>query len=121
MSTTALIQQIRAQRMQWIDIAPGKRVRIIRPTEVEVSQIFHQGGKATIGAEEARRFVVDWDGFTEADFLGAAVGASSPLPFDLELWAEVIGDHADWVGLIAHALLDAVVEHRNRRAATAKN
>jgi hypothetical protein len=121
--TAQLIKRLREQRMQWIDIdgLPGKRVRIIRPTEVELAQHFVKAGEISVGVDEVRRFVVDWDGFTEADLLGASVGASDPVAFTPELWAEVVSDHIEWVRTLARKLLDAAIEHRTQAGADTKN
>ncbi len=117
-----LITRLREQRMKWVELAalPGKRVRIIRPTETELPEFF-QGGRLTVGLEQVKRFVVDWEGFTEADLLGAAVGSSDPLPFDPALWAEVAADQSAWVRQLAQDLLDHVVAHRVAAASDEKN
>lgn len=117
-----LIARLREQRMKWVELAalPGKRVRIIRPTESELPEFF-QGGRLTVGLEQVKRFVVDWEGFTEADLIGAALGASDPVPFDPTLWAEVVADQSTWVRQLAQDLLDHVVAHRVAAAADEKN
>ena len=116
-----LIKQLREQRMRWVDVAPGKRVRIIRPTEIEVSQHFFKDGTVSVGFEEVKRFCVDWSGFTGADILGPAVGSGDPIVFDGALWGEVLGDHAAWVRQLAEALLDSAVQHRAATEDDAKN
>lgn len=109
-----LIARIREQRMKWVDLQgkPGKRVRIIRPTETEQSLHFFKDERLVVGVEQVRQYVVDWEGFTEADLLGAAVGASDPVAFSSELWAEVVSDKARWVRQLAQDMLDQIVEHR---------
>lgn len=116
-----LIKQLREQRMQWVDLTDGKRVRIIRPTEVQLSQSFIKAGEVSVGYDQVREFVEDWEGFTEATLLGAGVGSSDPLPFSRQLWAEVVSDHADWVRTIAQALLDAAVSHSQKIDDSLKN
>jgi hypothetical protein len=120
-----LIKQLREQRMAWVVVddacTPQKRVRIIRPTEVELSQSFIKDGEVSVGYDQVKAFVKDWDGFTEATLLGAGVGASDPLPFAADLWAEVVSDHADWVRIIARALLDAAVQHSQKIDDSLKN
>ena len=117
-----LITRLREQRMKWVELAalPGKRVRIIRPTETELPEFF-QGGRLTVGLDHVKRYVVDWEGFTEADLIGAALGASDPVPFDAALWAEVVADQSTWVRQLAQDLLDHVVAHRVAAAADEKN
>lgn len=120
-----LIKLMREQRMSWLDLdadaTPQKRVRIIRPTEYEMAETFVKGGQIRIGFAEACRFVVDWQGFSEADLLGAAVGSSDPLPFTQALWAEVLGDHIKWVPVVTQALMDAAVTHQKKLSDDAKN
>lgn len=117
-----LITRLREQRMTWVELAalPGKRVRIIRPTETELAEFF-QGSRLTVGLEQVKRYVVDWEGFTEADLIGAALGASDPVPFDAALWAEVVADQSAWVRQLAQDLLDHVLAHRVAAAADEKN
>lgn len=120
--SAALIKQLRELRMKWIDLpAEGKRVRIIRPTEAELLQQFVKAGRITAGIEQAQAFVVDWEGFTAADIVGPAVGASDPLPFDQPLWAEVVSDQLEWVRAVTHALVELITDHHAARAADAKN
>ena len=120
-----LIKQLREQRMAWVVVddacTPPKRVRIIRPTEVELSQHFVKAGEVSVGFDQVKAFVVDWDGFTEAHLLGASVGAADPVPFTPALWSEVVGDHTTWVRTVAQALLDAVVSHTQKTDDTLKN
>lgn len=121
--STQLIKQLRERRMQWVDLdgLPGKRVRLIRPTEVELSQHFIKDGFVNVGVEEVKRFTVDWSGFTEADLLGASVGSSDAVPFSPDLWAEVVSDNVTWVRALAKNLLDLAIAHRSKVEDDAKN
>ena len=121
--TAQLIKRLREQRMQWVDLQdkPGKRVRLIRPTEVEISQQLIKDGAVSVGVAEVQRFAVDWEGFTEADLLGAALGSSDPVAFTPALWAEVVSDQSAWVRGLAQTLLDMVVKHSADKKADAKN
>jgi hypothetical protein len=119
-----LITQLRAQRQTWVDLAPGKRVQIIRPAESEIGDFFRvtNGDRSMVcGLDQVAKFVTGWDGITEADLLGAAVGASDAVPFDAALWAEVVADRSDWLKLVAAALLDAIVRHFDQKAEAEKN
>ena len=120
--TAQLIKRLREQRMQWVDLdLPGKRVRLIRPTEIEIGLYFVKDGSVSVGVAEVERFTVDWEGFTEADLLGAAVGSSDAVPFSQALWAEVISDRSGWVRQLATELLDIVVKHGAEKKVDAKN
>lgn len=117
----AIIKRLREARMWWLELEPGKRVRLIRPSEVEVAQHLFQDGKLAVGIDAVKRFSVDWDGFTEADLLGAAIGSVDPLPFEAALWAEVVADRSEWVSKVASAILEAAVRHHAEKAEAEKN
>lgn len=119
-----LIKQLRAQRQSWVDLEAGKRVQIIRPTESEFPSFLSGEGdqrRIAVSIEQVGKYVTGWDGFSEADFLGAAVGASDPLPFDAELWAEVVADRSPWVATVSTALLTAMTDHFQQKAKVSKN
>lgn len=119
-----LIDQLRAQRKTWVDLEPGKRVQIMRPPESEIGKFLHlEDGQKHMRAEldQVVKYVTGWDGITEADLLGAAVGASDAVLFDAVLWAEVVADRGDWLKLVAQALLDAIVKHFEAKAQAEKN
>jgi hypothetical protein len=93
-------------RQSWVDLGDGKAVRIQRPSEAELGAY----SKST-PVDDARDRVVDWRGFTEADLLGAAVGSADPVPFDRDVWAEVVSDRLTWVKVVSEAVSSAVNAH----------
>lgn len=125
-----LIAQMRTQRQSWVEVAPApeggvaKRVKITRPPENEVSSFVTStaDGRFTLSAtaDHVSRYVVGWDGITEADLVGAA-GGSDPAPFNADLWRLVVEDRLDWMRAIAQALLDAILAHRAARTEDEKN
>lgn len=119
--STQLIKQLREQRMSWVDISPGKSVRIIRPPEREIFTGLYKGTSVLVGFEEAKRYVVDWRGFSESDVLGANVGASDPLPFSADLWAELVSDNVEWAQAVQQALLDVVMGYLKKNRVDEKN
>lgn len=125
MDAKLLIEQLRGQRKRWVEVAPGKRVQILLPTEMEVVRHFLKtvDGKTQLTAdlEEVVRYTVGWEGFTEADLLGAGVGASDPAPFDPGLWELTASDHLDWHQTVARALLQGIVDRQVARDVDAKN
>lgn len=119
-----LIAALRSNRERWVSVAPGKDVKIRRPTEAEFPAFVREvDGRRTLSVELAhvQRHVVDWRGFTEADLLGATVGVADALPFDALIWAEVVADHLEWLKPAANALLQAITDHVERDEAAAKN
>ena len=121
--SAALIARLRVARQLWIDLEPGKRVQIIRPTESDIGEFLRgeNGGRAMVAdLAQVRKYVTGWEGITEADLLGAS-GASDPVPFDAELWGEVVADRGDWLKIVAAALLASIVKHFDQKAAAEKN
>jgi len=124
MSPEQLIAAALAGRAEWFDLADGKRVRIRRPSEYETRQLFvrDDGGKvSSIQADlpEVKKHVVDWSGFTEADFTPA--GSSDAVPFNAELWAIWIEDRRESLFAVANKIIALVLAHEEAKVDTAKN
>ncbi len=121
-----LIAQLRAGRRVVVELEPGKRVVLLRPTESELPAYLRNSaepGKVEIVTQldHVKAKAVEWSGITEADLLGAAVGASDPAPFDLALWAEVVSDRMAWARKCMEAMNDAIAAFLRRQEADAKN
>lgn len=118
-----IIAALRAARQTWVELAPGKRVQIIRPAEANLHEFRLQGAENSV--ERMLRcvvkYVTGWEGFTEADLLGAALAPADPVAFDAALWATVVADHVDWVSTIMGALVDAINAHEAAKEAAQKN
>lgn len=125
MDAKQLLEAMRTQRKRWVDVAPGKKVQILLPTELEVVRHFikTEDGKPAFSADvdQVKRFTCGWEGFTEADLLGAGVGASDSVAFAPELWDVLIEEHLNWVRVVARALLEGIVQRQSQREADAKN
>jgi hypothetical protein len=131
---SALLRRMREKRMSWVELEPAgvaladqpaepaKRVRVIRPTEVEIGRHLLRGEKQLgVDFEDVVRFTVGWEGFTEVDLLGRGIGASDPLGYDAELWAELLANRTDWLQKLAKHLLDAVSAYVAEQADARKN
>lgn len=119
-----LIAALRSARESWVEVAPGKRLKIRRPTEAEFPAFLRKteaGRGIAVELEHVQRHVVDWEGFSEADLLGPTVGVSDALPFDAAVWAEVVADHLEWMQPAAQALVQAIVSHLTAQADAAGN
>lgn len=124
MDSRALLAALKRRREKKVELGNGKSVTFLRPTEADMGAMLAiTGDKGTwnVGIEQVRKFVVGWSGFTEADLLGAAIGASDPVEFDAELWAEVCSDDIAWVRQVADAILTSVVDHVVAKDSAAKN
>jgi len=124
MGPEQLIAAALAGRAEWFDLEAGKRVRVRRPSEYETRQLFvrDDGGKvSSIKADlpEVIKHVVDWSGFSEADFTPA--GASDPVPFSAELWAIWIEDRREDLFAVANKIIAMILAHEEAKVATAKN
>ena len=116
-----LAQRLRERREFWVQVGEGKRIKVLRPREAEFVEFIDQQGTMFAGPEHVRRYVVGWDGITEADLLGQEVGAADPAPFSQELWDEVVSDRLNWLKPVAAALLHAIADHRLSLTEAEKN
>lgn len=113
----SLIEQLRAQRTGRVEVSPGKFLLVRRPLEAtEMPRFFREPTPALFIGQ-----VTGWDGITQADLLGAAVGASDPAVYTPELAAEALADHGDWLSKVADWLAHSIQQHIESKAATAKN
>lgn len=116
MTPQQLIARLLAQRETTLPLAPGKSVQVRRPAEDEMAEL-----RRMTGSEIAHRFVVGWAGITEADVLGASIGADSPVEFDAELWRVMVSDRAAWIQAVVVCVRDQVTQHLAQQAEVAKN
>lgn len=115
-AVAALIARMDAQRTRWVSLPDGKRVQVRRPLQTEMRQFI--GG---VNVDHACQYVCGWEGFTEADLLGAAIGSSDPLPFDTALWSRVLRDRAQYVQPVAEGIVAAIDEHLQQVGTAEKN
>lgn len=125
MDTKQLLAKVRQARQGTVDLEDGMSVTFIRPPEADFNTLLksHADGESTweVGLPQVKKYVIGWNGFKESFFLGAGVGSDDEVPFDAELWSEIIDDRGEWVGKIARKILDAVVGYINRKAEDSGN
>lgn len=124
----ALLQKKRAK---WVEVGQAgerkQRVRFMRPPESDfhtlLTNVDQDAGKAVWNVElsHVRKYTDDWEGFTEADLVGSAVGASDAVPFSHELFDFWIEDNVEAQRKIGNAILRATIDYITDREATAKN
>jgi hypothetical protein len=120
------IKQIRQKRESWVTLdeadgtKPAVRVRIIRPTEYEVSRDFSQANQRD-PILNVRDYTVGWEGISEATYLGDGIGSDDPIDFDRDLWFELVSDRSHWVLPVMTAIVNAVNAHASLKTAEAKN
>jgi hypothetical protein len=114
--TQRVLEALRKQRLHWVNLGDGLRVQFRRPLEAEMRLL-----RAGVQVEHVCDFVQGWEGFTEATLLGEAVGASDPVDFMPELWAEFARDNLQVVAKVADAIAATVQAHLEAKAQAAKN
>jgi hypothetical protein len=100
------------------------KVTFSRPPESDFSKLLvntPDGPRWVVTLDHVKRYVNGWEGWTEADLLGSAVGASDPVPFDPELWSVVAEDSTELVSKVGQAILDAVVAYLEKKQAISGN
>lgn len=120
----ALIAQLNAQRDSWVELSPGKAIKLRRPLEGDMEQMFRlvDGSRRfRIGLADVCRCAVDWRGITEADLLGAGIGNTDPLPFSPEVCTLAIGDNLDWLQAAVEGLTAAILQRIEQRATARGN
>jgi hypothetical protein len=116
MDEAALLARLDEQRKHWAELPDGKRVQFRRPLETELPRF---AGGVTV--EHLCEYACGWAGFTEADLLGAAIGADDKVDFSPALWSRLVRDRVDYVQPVAVAMVNCITEHLASKAATAKN
>lgn len=118
-AASRLLAQMRAARRRSVEVEPGKRLVYLRPTEEQILQL---GARRIRAVDLARSQIVDWEGVTEADLLGSAVGSADPAPFSPEIAAEVLADRAStWLPALVDHLIATVQGFMEAREAQRKN
>lgn len=102
------------EREFWIDVAPGKRVRVLRPMVDEAHQFV--GG---VNLEPLCRYLRGWDGIVESDLI--AGGSTEPVEFSLDIASMKLRDDIGWARRIAKAFGDAIDARSVATEAAEKN
>lgn len=130
MDAKALLAQrkkARERRVELVEASEGRAARavtITRPPENDIPKLMSGEGEQRtflIDQEHVQKYVTDWAGFTEADFLGEGVGGSDAVPFSAALWADLCADNILWTQKVATAILETVIQHFEIKAAVEKN
>ena len=123
MTHAELIERLREQRREWLDVsalvgrdAGTVRVRLVRPAEAEMPRL-----RGVVVAEAAAEWVDAWEGFTEAVLLGDDVGGVTPVTFSAELWREFVRDRAKVAKAVFERLVGLVEAHLQAREVASGN
>lgn len=113
-----LVRRILAARERWVEVDPGRALRIRRPGEADFGR-FARGGA---GVDAFAACVVGWRGVLLSDLLpDTPPGGDQPAPFAPEVVAEVLRDRADWLGTVADAVVSDIRAHLDAREAARGN
>lgn len=123
MDGKTIAAQLRKRREKSVEVASGKHIKFMRPPEGDFpSLVVEKDGAQSwyIGHGTVCKYVTGWDGYTEADILGAS-GSSDPQPFDAGLFAEIAVDDVSLTLRVGEAILDSVIEHMKSKEAVSGN
>jgi hypothetical protein len=126
MDVKQLSAAILKRREKSVDMGDGKKIIVRRPPETAMGPLIQDVGEGKVtfrvGVEEVKKYVVGWEGYTEADFYGAGVGSTdTAVPFDSALWAVMVEDDTSLMAKVSSVILDAVVAHYETKAEVAGN
>lgn len=117
MAAVSLEDRLREQRRVWVPLADGRRrIRFSRPLVTQLRTL-----AAGVTLDVVCQYVDGWDGFTEADILGAAVGGDAPAEFTPGLFKAWAADDFDVLRTVAEAIADAVRRLIEERGLVEKN
>ncbi len=122
MDLKQIIARMAEQRSRWVEVAPGKQVRVLRPVESDLPNFIERlDGEVYWSCSFAQiKSVVDaWKGFTEADLIEG--GADDEVPFSPELWVAVVGDRVAYAAPVRTAVIELISEHRHSLDSIEKN
>lgn len=104
----SLVEKLRKSRESLVEV-DGHQYTIRRPTEAEQAEAF--GERKITGIEIVRLFVVAWD-LNEIDVIPG--GSPVPVEFNAELWSEYVNDKPELWTPLSQAIIDAIVQHREK-------
>ena len=120
MDANDLIARLLRQRESPLEVAPGKVLRVRRPDAVDMAALARMRNDDQAAEWFAAR-VVGWDGITEADLLGEAIGSDTPAPWSPALALTVLRDRPGWAGKVSAHVLEQVQAHRQQQGDVEKN
>lgn len=96
----SLLERMRAARENWVPIADGKALCLLRPRFEDLRHF-----KVEVPSKLVAMFTVNWRGVTEADLVTS--GGSDPEPFDVEVLAEWLADKPEYCDKASSWLIKA--------------
>ena len=114
MDAVDIERRMEREREFWVEVAPGKKIKLLRPLMDEARSFVTDFGVAHVC-----EFLRDWDGFTEADLLKN--GGDEIVEFKLTLAAKALRDNISWAQKAAKGLSDGMSERAKATTIVEKN
>jgi len=115
-----LLKRTHAAREGWLELDSTKKLKLRRPTEVELVRLRRGAADGIeLGLEVIESSAVDWEGFREADFVPS--GSDDAVAFDRALYREWVGDRPHLWQAISDRLFGMIEAHAKTLEADAKN
>lgn len=114
MDAADLERRMEREREFWVDVAPGKRIKFLRPLMDEAIR-FADG----FSIEKICFYLRGWEGFDESDLL--KTGTAEPVEFELSIASKALRDHMGWARKVAKAMSQAMTDRAKATADAEKN
>lgn len=114
MDAAELAKKMQKEREFWVEIEPGKRLKLLRPLMDESA-----GFATDFGVKHVAEFLRDWSGIVEGDLISG--GSTTPVDFDHEIASILLRDHIAWSAKAAKGMADAMVARAEATAVAVKN
>jgi len=101
MDAAELERRMEREREFWVEVAPGKRLKLLRPLMDEGAAFAND-----YGARALAKYLRGWEGITEADL--SAKGAATPAEFNLAVATLALRDNPAWTNAAAMAIFEAM-------------
>lgn len=123
MTPEQILARMAEQRAAWVEVEPGKRVRVLRPLEADFPKFLQPGEGGLLhwrcSLDQVKSSVDAWEGFTEADLYEG--GASDDVPFSPLLWGALVADRLAYAKPVAARVVDLIASHEHSLADAEKN
>jgi hypothetical protein len=114
MDTAALARRMETEREFWVVVAPGKRVKFLRPLMDEARSF-----GLDFGIAHVCEFLRGWDGIVESDLI--TTGGDTPVDYDAGLATTLLRDHIGWARTSAARLSEEMGARAKLTSTAEKN
>lgn len=112
MDAAELSRRMEREREFWVEVAPGKRIKFLRP-------LMDEARHAVNGIREVCEYLRDWEGVTESDLLKS--GGDATVEFDQNIASQLLRDHLGWAKKVANAMASAMKDRVKATEVAEKN